>query len=219
MKKPAPTKDEIALMQPFAGLTLEHIHVPTSKEEFASAAAAIKAAGIVGFDTESRPTFVVGDVSEGPHVVQFALHDKAYLFQVHREEGRPFLIELLHSDKVIKVGFGLRSDGGHISRKFGIKFGGVVDLNTVFSMDGYQKEMGVRNAVGLMFKQRFAKSKKITTTNWSQRELTQQQMLYAANDAYAALKVFEALNLPREELPIMGLHHPKQNSHKADLLE
>ena len=120
MKKIAPTKDEIALMEPFVGLTLEHIHVPITEEEFASATAAIRAAGIVGFDTESRPTFVVGDVSEGPHVVQFALHDKAYLFQVHRTEGLPFLVELLHSDEVIKVGFGLRSDSGQIFKKLGV---------------------------------------------------------------------------------------------------
>ena len=77
MKKIAPTKAEIALLEPFSGLTLERIHVPTNSEEFASAAAEIKAAGIVGFDTESKPTFVTGDVSEGPHVVQFALHDRA----------------------------------------------------------------------------------------------------------------------------------------------
>lgn len=204
MKKTSPSKHEIALMESFVGLTLERIHVPITNEEYASAAAEIKAAGIVGFDTESKPTFAVGDVSEGPHVVQFALHDKAYLFQVHRAEGVPFLIELLQSDEVLKVGFGLKSDSGHIFKKFGIRFGGVVDLNTVFSMQGYQKEMGVRNAVGLMFKQRFAKARHVTTSNWSQHELSPQQMLYAANDAYAALKVLEALNLPRNGLPIMG---------------
>jgi len=204
MKKIAPTKEEIALMEPFAGLALQRIHVPISKEEFASATVEIRAAGLVGFDTESRPTFVAGDVSQGPHVVQFALHDKAYLFQVHRTEGLPYLIELLHSNDVIKVGFGLKSDSGHIFRKLGVKFGGVVDLNTVFSMQGYRKEMGARAAVGLVFRQRFAKSKKITTTDWSQPQLTHQQMLYAANDAYAALKVLEALKLRREDLPIMG---------------
>ena len=91
MKKIAPSKTEIALLPPFAGLALAHIHVPASREEFASAIAEIKAAGIVGFDTESKPTFVVGEVSEGPHVVQFALHDKAYLFQLHQAEGHPFL--------------------------------------------------------------------------------------------------------------------------------
>lgn len=219
MKKAAPTKPEIALMEPFAGLTLERIHVPASGPEFASAAAEIKAAGIVGFDTESRPTFVTGDVSEGPHVVQFALHDKAYLFQLHRADGHPFLLELLQSEQLFKVGFGLRSDRGHIHAKLGVHFNAVVDLNTVFSMDGYHKEMGVRAAVGLVLKKRFAKSRHVTTSNWSQRQLTPQQLLYAANDAYAALKVLEALDLPREELPIMGLSQPKRYSHKADLLE
>lgn len=205
MKKTAPTKAEIALMEPFAGLDLAHIHVPATVDEFASATAEIKAAGLAGFDTESKPTFVVGDVSEGPHVVQFALHDKAYLFQLHRADGLPFLLELLQSEQLIKVGFGLRSDRRHILAKLGVHFNAVVDLNTVFSMDGYHQEMGVRAAVGLVLKQRFAKSRHVTTSNWSQRELTPQQMRYAANDAYAALKVLEALNLPREALPIMGM--------------
>jgi len=205
MSKVAPNKAEIALLEPFVGLTLEHIHVPASRAEFASATAKIMTAGIVGFDTESKPTFVTGDVSEGPHVVQFALHDKAYLFQLHRADGHPFLIKLLQSEQVIKVGFGLRSDRRHIHAKLGVHFNAVVDLNTVFSMDGYHKEMGVRAAVGLVLKQRFAKARHVTTSNWSQPQLTPQQMLYAANDAYAALKVLEALNLSIEELPIMGL--------------
>jgi ribonuclease D len=203
MKKIAPTKAEIALLEPFVGLTLECIHVPASKAEFAYASDEIKAAGIVGFDTESKPTFVVGDISKGPHLVQFALLDKAYLFQLHQTEGHPFLIELLQSEQVIKVGFDLRSDRGHIHAKLGIKLGGVVDLNTVFRMDGYQKHMGVRAAVGLVFNQRFPKSRKVTTSNWSQHQLTPQQLRYAANDAYAALKVLERLNRRRENLPII----------------
>jgi hypothetical protein len=70
MKKFAPTKTELALLEPFAGLTLPHIHVPTSIAEFAPATVEIKAAGLVGFDTESRPTFVTGDVSDGPPFVK-----------------------------------------------------------------------------------------------------------------------------------------------------
>jgi ribonuclease D len=204
MKKIAPTKAEIAQMVPFDGLPLERIHVPQSHEEFAAASAEIKKIGLVGFDTESKPTFAVGEVSDGPHLVQFALPNKAYLFQMHHAAGHPFLIELLQSEKLIKVGFGLKSDGGHIRAKLGIKPGGLVDLNTGFSMDGYQREMGVRNAVALVFKQRFIKSRSVTTSNWSQHELTPQQLLYAANDAYAALKVLEVLGIPRTELPIMG---------------
>ena len=208
MKKIAPTKSEIALLEPFVGLTLEHIYVLATKEDFASATAEIKAAGTVGFDTESKPTFTKGDVSEGPHVVQFALHNKAYLFQPHRAEVLPFLAELLQSEQLMKVGFGLKSDCGHVYAKLGVHLGGVVDLNTVFSMDGYHKEMGVRAAVGLVLKQRFAKPRHVTTSNWSQPQLTSQQMLYAANDAYAALKVLEALDLPCGSLPVMGLGTP-----------
>lgn len=202
-------------MEPFAGLGLAHIHVPKTRDEFARAAVEIKAAGLAGFDTESKPTFSVGEVSDGPHVVQFALPDKAYLFQVHRTEGLPFLIELLQSEHLLKVGFGLKSDRGHIRAKFGVHFGGVVDLNTVFSMDGFHKEMGVRAAVAQVFRQRFAKSRKITTTDWSQRELTPQQMLYAANDAYAALRVLEALKLPREQLPLMDAAPPPRQSEQS----
>ncbi|MDD2684679.1 MAG: 3'-5' exonuclease domain-containing protein 2 [Gallionella sp.] len=219
MENTLPNKSDIALMPPFVGLTLERIHVPASEAEFAAATAAIKAAGIAGFDTESKPTFSVGEVSNGPHVVQFALHDQAYLFQSHRAEGLLFLIELLQAKDVLKVGFGLRSDSGHIFRKLGIKFSGVLDLNTVFSMQGHRKEIGVRSAVGLIFNQRFAKSGKISTSNWSQPTLTPQQLLYAANDAYAALKVFEALKLPRNKLPLMGVSESKQSTDKADLSE
>lgn len=205
MKNFAPTKAEIALLQPFAGLALADIHVPTTAAEFASATAEIKAAGVVGFDTESRPTFAVGEISDGPHLVQFALHDKAYLFQLHHAQGHPFLLELLQSDAFIKVGFGLRSDSKHIRAKLGVQMRAVVDLNTVFSMQGYHKEMGVRAGVAQVLKRRFAKSRHVTTSNWSQHKLTPQQMLYAANDAYAALKVLEALNLKGEDLPFMGL--------------
>lgn len=202
MNRPVPTKAEIALMEQFPGLPLESIHVPESREEFTSATAEIIAAGIVGFDTESKPTFTVGEVSEGPHVLQFALPDKAYLFQIHQTAGHPFLIELLQSEQVIKVGFGLKSDGKYIHAKLGIDLAGVVDLNTIFSMDGYHKEMGVRAAVALLFNQRFAKARHVTTSNWSQLQLNPKQLLYAANDAYAALRVLEALDIPRDKLPI-----------------
>lgn len=204
LKKIAPSKDEIALMPSFAGLPLQHIHVPTSREAFAAAAAEIMAAGLVGFDTESKPTFVTGEVSDGPHLVQFALHDKAFLFQPHRAVGLPLLVELLRSEQLIKVGFGLKSDGSQIRAKFGVAMGGVVDLNQVFSRDGFHKEMGVRAAVAQVFGQRFAKSRKVTTSNWAQKELTPPQLLYAANDAYAALKVFNALGLRTADLPVMG---------------
>ncbi|MFY9261173.1 MAG: 3'-5' exonuclease [Gallionella sp.] len=207
-KPPVPTKPEIALFDPFIGLTLAEIVVPMTTAEFAAARDEIMAAGIVGFDTESKPTFAVGEVSTGPHLVQFALSHKAFLFQLHHEAGLPFLVELLGSASLIKVGFGLKSDRKHIHAKLGVALRAVVDLNAVFRQDGYHKDMGVRAAVGLVLGQRFPKSKSVSTSNWAKAELNPAQLLYAANDAYAALKVLEALNLPLDTLPIMDTYIP-----------
>lgn len=205
VKMAAPSKAETALLEPFIGLPLERIHVPTTKEQFASAAAEIMASGIVGFDTESKPTFVPSTVSNGPHVVQFAVQSKAFIFQLHRADCRKFLIKLLQSEDVLKVGFGLKSDRGQIHTKLGIKLRAVLDLNNVFRKDGYRSAVGVRAAVGIVFNQRFHKSKKITTSNWALLQLAPKQLLYAANDAFAALKVLEALNRSHEDLPMAGL--------------
>jgi ribonuclease D len=55
--------------------------------------------------------------------------------------------------------------------------------------------MGVKGAVAVLFNQRFIKSKKASTSNWALPNLSQAQLIYAANDAYAAIRVFHALGL------------------------
>jgi len=200
--KPTPGKAETALMPPFKALTLEHIFIPDTQEALSSASAEIFAAGVVGFDTESKPTFNRGDVSEGPHVLQFAIQDKAFIFQLNRPECLPYVIEILQSEAVLKVGFGLQSDHAQIHHKLGVKLAAVLDMNHVFRQDGYGSSTGVRAAVGLAMQQKFHKSRRVTTSNWAALQLNDKQLIYAANDAYAALEVFNALNRRREDLPI-----------------
>ncbi|MGH8045905.1 MAG: 3'-5' exonuclease [Chthoniobacterales bacterium] len=193
----APTKADTALLPPFLGLSLERVFVPATQADFAAAAAEIFAAGVAGFDTESKPIFNAGEVNKGPHVVQFALTDRAFIFQLHRLEGVPFVKELLASEKVRKVGFGLSSDHTQIRSRLGIKPSAVVDLDVAFRKLGYRGQIGVRAAVGTVLKQSFPKSKSATTSNWALPRLSPKQLLYAANDAYAALKVYEALEVGR----------------------
>ncbi|NSL56550.1 3'-5' exonuclease [Uliginosibacterium aquaticum] len=200
MKKKGPSKDDTALLPPFPALTLAQIQVPNTPDAFSAAAAEIMAAGSAGFDTEARPTFHVGQVSDGPHIVQFALADKAFIFQTHYAAGCAALVDLLQSVHLLKAGFGLKSDCSQIRHKLGAQLAGVLDLDHLFRKDGYSGDMGVRAAVGLMLGQRFHKSKKLTTSNWSLPELSAPQLLYAANDAYAAFKVLEAMRLQRPEL-------------------
>ncbi|WP_394788844.1 3'-5' exonuclease [Rhodoferax sp.] len=193
MKKTAPTKAETGLLPPFQGLPLDRIFVPATAAEFAAATAEILAAGAVGFDTEAKPTFAPGEVSSGPHLVQFALRDKAFLFQLHRPEATAGLVDILQSEQVRKIGFGLEQDRGQIHARLGVTLRAVLDLNAIFRKDGFGTSMGVRAAVGVVLRQRFHKSKKTTTSNWAVAQLTATQKLYAANDAYAALMVFDSL--------------------------
>ncbi len=189
----APTKAETALLPAFEGLTLDQIHVPDTRAGCKKAAEEILEAGLGGFDTEARPTFRAGQKSDGPHVVQFALTDKAFIFQLHRSECEEAVAELIASKQVLKVGFGLKNDHGQIRSRLGITLDHVLDLDQVFRKQGYRGQIGVRGAIGVLLKQGFKKSKSITTSNWANPKLRPAQLLYAANDAFAALKIMETL--------------------------
>lgn len=197
----APTKAETALLEPFAGLSPDRIHVPKTKSECDAAAAEILSAGVAGFDTEAKPTFRAGEKSGGPHVVQFALTDKAFIFQLHRRDCQKVVASLIESDKVLKVGFGLNNDHGQIRNRLGVRPNAVLDLDHIFRKRGYKGQIGVRAAMGAVLNLSFPKSKSTTTSNWAASELTQRQLRYAANDAFAALKIMEALDLTPAELP------------------
>jgi ribonuclease D len=174
---------------------LEGIHVPRTTEAIERACREIEASGVAGFDTESKPTFKVGEKSGGPHVVQFALRDRAFIFQLHRPECRAPVSALLHSERVLKVGFGLRNDRGQIRSTLGVILRAIVDLDHNFRKRGFKGQMGVRAAVGAVLNQSFRKSKRVTTSNWAAPELSRAQLLYAANDAFAAFQVMEAIGL------------------------
>jgi len=191
----AQTKAETALLEPFQGLPLECIHVPKTVEAIERAGREIAGSGVAGFDTESKPTFNAGEKSSGPHVVQFALRDRAFIFQLHRPECRALVSDLLQSGRVLKVGFGLRNDRGQIRSSLGVTLRAILDLDHVFRKRGYKGQIGVRAAIGALLKQSFRKSKRLTTSNWAASDLTPGQLLYAANDAFAALRVMEALGL------------------------
>lgn len=210
----APTKAETSLLPAFPGLSPDCILVPKTAEECEAAAAEIRAAGVTGFDTEAKPTFRVGEKSTGPHVVQFALTDKAYILQLYRRECQSLAAELIASDEVLKVGFGLKNDHGQIRSRLGVQLTNVLDLDHVFRKKGYRGQIGVRGAIGEVLKLSFPKSKSITTSNWAAEQLTPGQLRYAANDAYAALKIMEALDLKPADYSGSGPVHPAPAVHR-----
>ena len=192
-KLEVPSREEIEALDPFRGLDPRRIIVPVSAEEVDAAHAALAVQSHVGFDTESKPTFLRGERSEGPHVLQFATLMHAYIFQLHVPRACGAVAALLESARLTKVGFGLEGDKAQIRARLAVEPQGVLDLDTVFRERGYRKSVGLKAAVAIVFNQRFSKSKRIGTSNWSHRELTERQLQYAANDAFAAMQVFAAI--------------------------
>jgi ribonuclease D len=190
-----PDKEAIALLPEFARLGLERITLVSTGAQASLAYEQLVRASAWGFDTESKPTFKVGEQSDGPHILQLSTAERAWVFQLHDPQCRAVAADLLALEGVAKAGFGLGDDRKRIVHKLGVEPMGILELNTVFRERGYRKDMGVKGAVAVLFNQRFIKSKKAATSNWANERLTEAQLIYAANDAYAAIRVWDALGL------------------------
>ncbi|OYU12203.1 3'-5' exonuclease [Limnohabitans sp. WS1] len=190
---PTPDKEAIALLPEFERLGLDRISLVSTGAQAMAAREQLLAAKAWGFDTESKPTFKVGEQSDGPHVLQLSTAERAWVFQLHEPECRAIAADLLAQGGIVKAGFGLGDDRKRIVHKLGIEPQGILELNTIFRERGYRKDMGVKGAVAVLFGQRFIKSKKAATSNWANARLSEAQLVYAANDAYAAIRVWQAL--------------------------
>ena len=190
-----PDKDAIALLPPFERLGLDRIVLINTEAQAREAQTQLLQAAAWGFDTESKPTFKVGESSDGPHVLQLSTPERAWVFQLHEPGCRAVAAALLAQPGIVKAGFGLGDDRKRIVHKLGIEPQGILELNTLFHQRGYRKDMGVKGAVAVLFQQRFIKSKKAATSNWANARLSEAQLVYAANDAYAAIRVWQALGV------------------------
>ncbi|MDV2469268.1 3'-5' exonuclease [Acinetobacter chinensis] len=194
MDHSAPTLPDTATISTyplFQNLPLERIRVIQTLDQCQQIEAELKAAKILGFDTESRPTFTKGETQTGPHLIQLATETDAWLFQVSPEILQ-FLQAVLSSHTQLKTGFGLKNDA-HLFRKKGIQLNHTVDLSRCFTQLGFKNPLGIKNAIAVLFQQNFPKRKSVSTSNWSRKNLSPQQIEYAAADAYAPVLIFKAL--------------------------
>ncbi|WP_296953187.1 3'-5' exonuclease [uncultured Massilia sp.] len=192
---PADAADPDAL-PPYEGIALSAVRLVRTQADAAAALAALLAADAIGFDTESKPTFQKGEASTGPHLVQLATDDHAYLFQIgavpdpaHPLPGLDVLRAVLESPTILKAGFGLGDDLRRLRAKLGIETRNVLDLATALRR-GERNAWGAKTAVARFFGKRLQKSRKITTTNWALPRLSDKQIQYAADDAHVALRVY-----------------------------
>ena len=166
--------------------------------ELASAMDDILQETLVGFDTETRPAFRPGE-SYPPSLAQVATARAVYLFQVRHAQIAAAVARLLSEERIVKAGVSMADDLKALKKIVPFEEKSIVDVGKLAQRHGL-KQSGVRNLAGLFLGFRIPKGAK--TTNWSRSKLTEQQIVYAATDAWACRELylrFEELGLDHAE--------------------
>src|SRR5712691_6361005 len=178
--------------------------VVATPQDLGEALEDLREEAVVGLDTETRPAFRKGE-SHLPCLVQAATARAVYLFQLRRTEVFPVLAELLSDPRIVKAGVSLADDLRALKRVFAFAEKNMLDLGLVARRSGFG-QTGVRNLAGILLGFRIPKGTK--TSNWAARELSAQQIAYAATDAWACRELvlrFQSLGLLRAKAPARAL--------------
>lgn len=144
---------------------------------------------VVGFDTETRPSFKKGQIFQVA-LLQLAIPGKAYLIRIQHTGVTEEIAELFQNSSVIKAGVGIRDDLKALRKHREFEPGSCLDLSTLAKQAGLQVE-SVKKLAALLLNFRISKSSQ--TSNWEAPTLTQKQIEYAATDAWVCLELYHKL--------------------------
>ncbi|MCR9012895.1 3'-5' exonuclease [Gabonibacter chumensis] len=158
-------------------------------EQVATAVADLRDHAVLGFDTETKPSFKKGVVHQ-VGLLQLASKERVYLFRLNKC-GLPYsLRELLVNEDVLKVGVGIRDDIRALRKMADFLPASFVDLQLFVKAFGIE-EMSFSKLMSIVFGVKISKRQR--TSNWEAPVLTTAQIRYAATDAWGALRMYEAL--------------------------
>ena len=144
---------------------------------------------ILGFDTETKPSFQKGSINK-VSLVQLSTPETAYLFRINKTGLFPGLISVLEHPAILKVGVAVRDDLRALQKRVPFTPSGFVEIQDVAHAKGY-KDSSLKKLAGLLLGIRISKRQRLT--NWDADVLTSQQIVYAATDAWISLRIHNQL--------------------------
>lgn len=165
------------------------IHLITDDNEISPAIKILEQSKIIGFDTETRPSFKKGEYYK-VSLLQLSTADEAFLFRLlHFKEHHHFQA-LFENENIIKTGVAIRDDIKGLQKHYHFTPNGFVELADL-AKEKQLKNFGLKGmteeVLGLTL------SKKAKLTNWESKDFTPEQKIYAATDAWIGREIYLAL--------------------------
>lgn len=148
---------------------------------------------IIGFDTETRPSFRAG-VSYKVGLLQLSTPEVCYLFRLSHIRLSNKILKVLGSRQVLKVGADVTGDIRSLHALRNFHADGFVDLQVEASRWGIE-EKSLRKLSAIVLGMRVSKAQRLS--NWEAEVLTDQQQEYAATDAWVCPRILERLSQER----------------------
>jgi len=164
-------------------------HLIETPEQLKEAVQVLSKETLLGFDTETKPTFNKGEYNHTA-LIQLSTLDDAYIIRINGMGISDELKGLLENKSVQKIGISIRDDLKELRAIRPLKTGGFLDLNDV-AKDLGVTQIGMRSLTGIFLKSRVSKSQQ--TSNWEAKELSPGQISYAATDAWVCIKIYTML--------------------------
>lgn len=174
------------------------IVVVQREEQIVAACRDLAAHKIIGFDTETRPSFKAG-VTNKVALLQLSTPERCYLVRLCRTKFHSALLKLLSNPDIIKIGADVGGDIRSLHALRNFKERGFVDLQQIASAWGIE-EKSLRKMSAIVLGKRVSKAQRLS--NWEASTLTPQQQLYAATDAWVCIEIYNRLMLEEPLKPI-----------------
>lgn len=193
-----------------------HIVVVDREEQIEEVCRDLASQTIIGFDTETRPSFKSG-ITNKVALLQLSTHERCYLIRLCRTKLNNAILKILGNPQIIKIGADVAGDlrSLHALRHFHER--GFLDLQQIVPAWGIE-EKSLRKMSAIVLGQRVSKAQRLS--NWEASTLTPQQQMYAATDAWVCISIYEKLlrteplTKPKFEEIISEAGAAKRETHK-----
>ena len=165
------------------------IRIVEHERDIAAACKTLAEQPVIGFDTETRPSFRPG-VTFRVSLLQLSTPTVCYLFRPNKIPLAKPILQLLEDRRILKIGADVAGDLRSLRQIRHFRDGGFVDLQGIAPEWGIG-EKSLRKLSAIVLGRRVSKAQRLS--NWEAATLTDKQQLYAATDAWVCTRIYEQL--------------------------